>query len=311
MKDPRECAERLFVEHKGILVLDAEAPELFLETENVEDYVAGVVCAPSLLTQKTEKGKSLYELLASRHILLGVKLDEGTEPMSESPDEYITKGLISLSERIVALRGTYHIGFSTWRSVIKIEGDVLPSAACITENAKRLATYARNVQDAGMVPMVEPEVLLDGAHSRLRAKAVIEETLHALFDALKDQAVDLPSLILKTSMALSGNKSGKTDTPEEVAEDTVSALIASVPADVAGVVFLSGGQTTDQATDNLRAIAKAGKAKGAPWPLSFSYARALQEEGLSIWKGKPENVSAARDAFLARLKRVSKATLGE
>jgi fructose-bisphosphate aldolase class I len=333
MHDPRECAKLLVAPGKGILAADESAStadkrlssqgieaneemrrqyrELFLGTPGIEEYLGGVILFEETLSQNADDGTPLVKLLQNRHIIAGIKVDQGTEPIPESPDELITKGLIGLPERVAEFRKTYHTGFTKWRSVIKIEGDTLPTASCIAENAKRLATYARNVQDAGMVPIVEPEVLLDGTHSRLRAKAVIEDTLGALFTALSDQAIDLPSLILKTSMALSGNKSGRTDTPEEVAEDTVSALIATVPSDVAGIVFLSGGQTTEQATDNLRAIANAGKEKGAPWPLSFSYARALQEEGLSLWKGKPEHVSAAREAFLSRLKKVSKATFGK
>jgi fructose-bisphosphate aldolase class I len=160
-----------------------------------------------------------------------------------------------------------------------------------------------------MVPILEPEVLLEGNHSRLRAQEVIEETWKAVFAALADQSADLGGVILKTAMALSGNKSGRTDTPEEVAEATLGALLKVVPREVPGIVFLSGGQTPDQATDNLRAIAKrAGEAR-APWPLTYSYARALQEEALAIWKGDDANVPAAREAFLARLKKVSEASL--
>jgi len=197
--------------------------------------------------------------------------------------------------------------FTKWRAVIRIDGDQLPTALAIHENAKRLATYAKEVQSAGMVPILEPEVLLAGKHSRKRARAVITETLHTLFSVLEEHSVDRASVILKTSMALSGDESGKKDTPEEVAEDTIAALMESVPAQIAGIVFLSGGQTPDQATANLRAITLRAREVSAPWPLTFSYARALQEESLAVWKGEAENVPAARATFLARLAKVSAA----
>jgi len=148
---------------------------------------------------------------------------------------------------------------------------------------------------------------MEGNHSRTRARAVIEGTLETIFSVLGEHSVDRASIVLKISMALSGDASGKKDTPEEIAEDTVAALLKSVPRQVAGITFLSGGQTPEQATGNLAAIIRRAKEVGAPWPLSFSYARALQEEALAIWKGKEENISAARAAFLARLAKISAA----
>jgi fructose-bisphosphate aldolase class I len=227
--------------------------------------------------------------------------------MPESPDETITKGLLGLPERLEGYRSKHGTGFTKWRAAILIDGDRLPSAQALVENAKRLATYACEVQRAGMVPMLEPEVLLDGKHGRVRARKVLEDTMRVLFDTLNEQCADLSGIIIKTSMALSGKGSGRTDTPEEVAEDTVDALMATVPAEVGGIVFLSGGQTPDQATDNLAAITRRAREQKAPWPLTFSYARALQEEALHIWKGEDANVPAARDAFLARLEKASAA----
>jgi len=160
----------------------------------------------------------------------------------------------------------------------------------------------------GLVPILEPEVLQEGKHSRARAREVIEQTLGTLFAMLEEHSVDHASIVLKTSMVLSGDASGKKDTPEEVAEDTLSALMTSVPRHIAGIVFLSGGQTPDEATANLFAITRRARELHAPWPLSFSYARALQEESLTLWKGKEENVPAARAIFLARLAKVSTAT---
>lgn len=160
---------------------------------------------------------------------------------------------------------------------------------------------------AGLVPIIEPEVLLEGKHSRQRARAVLAETLSTVFSVLEEHSVDRASIILKTSMVLSGSESGKSDTPEEVAEDTLAVLLENVPRQIAGIVFLSGGQTPDQATDNLAAVSKKAKELNVPWPLTFSFARALQGEALTAWKGKEENVLAARAAFLSRLAKVSKA----
>ena len=290
--------------------------DLLLATPGIEAYLSGVILYEETLSQKDDKdglpsqgidGLPFPELLRKRGIIPGIKVDQGLEPFPESPKESITRGLIGFPERLSHYRDTYATGFTKWRAAITIEGDTLPTSAAIVENAKRLASYAFEVQKAGMVPMVEPEVLLTGKHGRLRAREVIETVLNALFDALKDQSVDLSAVILKTSMALSGSESGRTDTPEEVAEDTLGALLAAVPKQVPGVVFLSGGQSPDQATENLRAIAKLGKEKNAPWALTFSFARALQEEALQAWGGKDEQMDAAREVFFARLKTVAEA----
>ncbi len=282
--------------------------DLLLETPGMEKYISGVILFEETLTQKGTGDEQLFpQSLEKRGIIPGIKVDQGTEPFPGSADELLTKGLIGLPERLAEYKEKYDTGFTKWRAVVRIEGDTLPTAQALVENSKRLATYACEVQKLGMVPMLEPEVLLEGTHSRLRSREVITKTMHALIAALEDQAVDLSGVIIKTSMALSGKGSGKTDSPEEVAEDTVSALMESVPASIPGIVFLSGGQTPDQATANLAAISKAAKAKNAPWPLTFSYARALQEEAIAVWAGKPENVPAAREVFIERLKKVSAA----
>jgi len=226
---------------------------------------------------------------------------------SDCPKEFITQGLLDLPERLAAYKKQGAV-FAKWRAVIRIDGDELPSASALHENAKRLAQYAKEAQTAGLVPILEPEVLLEGKHSRARARGVLVETLGTVFSVIGEHAVDRASVILKTSMALSGEANRKKDTPEEVAADTLAALMESVPRQVAGIAFLSGGQSPDQATDNLSAICRLSRQNGgAPWPLSFSYARALQDEALSVWKGKQENVSAARAAFLKRLAKVSAA----
>lgn len=280
--------------------------DLFFGAEGVEKYLSGIILFSETLLEKGNDKKSFPTSLLSRGIAPGVKVDGGTEPMSESPEELITQGLLDLPERLAEYKKQGAV-FTKWRAVIRIDGDTLPTAQAIHENAKRLATYAKEVQSAGLVPILEPEVLLAGKHSRQRARAVITETLNTLFSVLDEHAVDRASLILKTSMALSGDESGKKDTPEEVAEDTLAALMESVPAQIAGIVFLSGGQTPDQATENLRAITRRAREVSAPWPLTFSYARALQEEALTEWKGKEENVPAARAVFLERLAKVSAA----
>jgi len=281
--------------------------DLLLATPGIEEYLTGVILYEETLHQKSTEGIPFTELLIQKGIVPGIKVDQGLEPFPESKDETITKGLIGLPERLTDYVKTYHTGFTKWRAVVKIEGTRLPTAQAIHENAKRLAQYALEVQKAGMVPMVEPEMLLDGTHSRMRAKEVLTETLGTLMQVLEDHAVDMTAVILKTSMVVSGKDTGKIDSPEEVAEDTLSVLMDTVPALVPGIVFLSGGQSPDQATANLAAISKLAKERTAPWPLTFSFARALQEEAIAVWAGKDENIPAAREAFIARLKKVSEA----
>lgn len=280
--------------------------DLLLATPGIEQYLTGVILYKETLAQTAEDGTPFPELLQSKGIMPGIKVDEGLEPL-EGLKESVTKGLLGLDARLAEYRAKHGTVFTKWRAAFHIEGDTLPTSHAILENAKRLATYSCEVQKAGMVPILEPEVLLEGKHSRIRCRAVLEQVLKVLFDALNEQCADLSGVILKTSMVLSGSESGRPDRPEEVAEDTLGALLAQVPAELGGIIFLSGGQTPDQATDNLRAICARAKEKKAPWPLTFSYARALQEEALVIWKGEDENVPAAREAFLARLKQVSEA----
>ena len=283
--------------------------DLFLNAPGMEEYLSGVILFSETMLQKGNDGMLFPDSLSARGVLPGIKVDGGTEPIVPESKELITQGLLDLSDRLVQYK--YQGGiFTKWRAVITIEGDELPSSAAILENMKRLAQYARLVQTAGMVPMLEPEVLYSGKHSRKRARAVLKETLGTLFSVLDEQSVDNTSIILKTAMALSGKDGGRHDSPEEVATDTVEVLMENVPSSVAAIVFLSGGQTPDQATDNLRAIARKARELHAPWSMTFSYARALQEEALALWKGKEENVDAARRAFLSRLGKVSLAAQG-
>ncbi|HUY05147.1 MAG TPA: class I fructose-bisphosphate aldolase [Candidatus Paceibacterota bacterium] len=328
MNDLAATARSLFAPGKGLLAADESVHtattrlasygiatgaemrrqyrDLFFGADGIEQYLSGIILFSETLLEKGNDKKLFPASLAARGIMPGVKVDGGTEPMSASSEELITQGLLDLSERLAAYR-SQGAAFTKWRAVIRIDGDRLPTATAIHENAKRLASYAKEVQSAGMVPILEPEVLYEGKHSRTRARAVLTETLGTVFSVLDEHAVDRASVILKTAMALSGKESGKKDTPEEVAEDTLAALIESVPPQIAGIVFLSGGQTPDQATENLRAIAARAREVSAPWPLTFSYARALQEEALELWRGEEANVPAARAAFLARLAKVSAA----
>jgi fructose-bisphosphate aldolase class I len=330
MTDLVEIAKSLFALGKGLLADDETNPHadrwlaehgieggpemrrkfrnLFLAAPGAADYISGVILFTETLTQNADDGRPFTEILASAGIAPGVKVDEGTEPLPESPHELITKGLIGLADRLAPYRAA-GAKFTKWRAVVTIEGDTLPSAPALVENAKRLAGFARTCQEVGLVPILEPEVLHTGKHSRLRAKAVITDTLKILFKILEEQSVDRTALIIKTSMVLSGTDGGGTDTPEQVAGDTLDALMEAVPRDVPGIVFLSGGQTPDEATANLAAISVEAKKRKASWPLTFSYARALQDEALGIWKGKEENIAPARAAYLSRLKKVSEASL--
>jgi fructose-bisphosphate aldolase class I len=328
MTDLVGIARALFASGKGILAADesvhtattrlasygvpasAEARrqyrDLFLGAEGVEKYLSGVILFSETMLEKGNDKKLFPESLAARSIAPGIKVDLGTEPLGESPEEFITNGLIGLPERLAEFKKQGAV-FTKWRAVVKIDGDTLPSPQALHENAKRLASYAKEVQAAGLVPILEPEVLHDGKHGRARARAVIAETLKTLFSVLDEFSIDRGSIILKTAMALSGKESGKQDTPEEVAEDTVATLLENVPKGIGGIVFLSGGQNPDESTENLAAIMRKAKELNAPWPLTFSYARALQEEALAVWKGKEENVPAARAVFFERLAKVSAA----
>jgi len=328
MTDLVATARALFAKGKGILAADESVHtatarlaeygitagpkmrrqyrDLFIGCEGIEQYLSGIILFSETLLQKGNDKKVFPKSLATRGIAPGVKVDEGAEPLGGSPQEFITNGLIGLPERLLQYK-KQGATFTKWRAVFRIDGDILPSAPALHENAKRLASYAKEAQGAGLVPILEPEVLSAGNHGRTRARAVIGEVLRSVFSMTEELSVDRASLILKTSMVLSGSESGKRDTPEEVAEDTLSVLMENVPRQIAGIVFLSGGQSPVQATKNLAAITRRAREINAPWPLTFSFARALQEEALAAWNGKEENVAAARTIFLSRLSTISAA----
>ena len=274
--------------------------EMLFTTPGIEQYLGGVI----LFEETVEQG--LQKILDSKGIVSGIKLDGGLEPFNGT-EERVTKGLEGLAERARKYAGL-GLKFAKWRGVFKIN-DKFPSDAFYEENLGRMAKYAKISQDAGLVPIVEPEVLLEGNHTTTRCSETIDETLSLLFKKLQAVGADIGHIIVKTSMALPGPESGVKALPLEVANSTLRALNKSLPEKMPGIVFLSGGQTPDEATNNLNEIVKL---KGeAPWEISFSFARALQEESLAVWCGRDENISDAQKVFLRRLEMVSKARYGK
>lgn len=278
--------------------------ETLLAAPGIEEYVSGVILFDETFWQKTSTGATFPEILAQKGILPGIKVDLGLEELALHPGEKITKGLDTLRERLAAY-ATAGAKFAKWRAVITIGTD-MPSVACIRANTQVLARYAALCQEAGIVPMVEPEVLIDGAHTIDQCFDATRATLAALFEEVQNQGVLLEGLILKSSMVIAGKESG-TSSAEEVAQKTLNALNATVPHALPGVVFLSGGQGDEQATENLNAMNRLG----APWPLTFSYSRAIQHPVLQIWAKDPaNNGAAAQDALRFRLHMNSLAATG-
>lgn len=279
--------------------------ELLFTTPEIERGLSGVILFDETIRQNASSGKPFVEVIESRGILAGIKVDQKTKPLPNSPLEEVTDGLLGLKERLseYAKMGAK---FTKWRAVIHI-GEKLPTTQCLLENAKRMTEYAFESQQAGLVPIVEPEVLLNGTHTAERCEAVIKETMSILFTALAKSKVDLKGLILKTSMVLPGKDSGQTSSAKEIAGASVRVLKASVPAEVAGIVFLSGGQTPIQAVENLNEMAKI---PDKPWPLTFSYSRALQDPVMKAWAGKEENLTLAQEIFRRRVLTAAAASEG-
>ncbi len=283
--------------------LNKKYREMLFTTPDIEKYVSGVILYEESLKQ------GLGEILKSKNIEVGIKVDLGLESFNAT-DEQVTKGLDGLSGRLDEYK---NLGatFTKWRMVVKIS-DLYPSDAFLAESLNRMADYAKLVQSKGMVPIVEPEVLMDGNHTNTRCEEITTKVLRKLFEILKEKAVDFDGLILKASMVIPGNKSGVIVMPLEVSNSTLRTLQNSVPNEVKSIVFLSGGQTPDQASFNLNEIAKLNKDKKfGNWDLTFSFGRALQEEVMNEWSGKDENIVAAQKVFLDRLQKVSKARQGE
>ena len=281
---------------------------LFRTTEAMSKYIAGVILYDETIRQNAKDGTPLVKLIVKAGSLPGIKVDKGTKPLPNCPGEVVTEGLDGLRERLVEYRG---IGakFAKWRAVIDVgQEHGLPSYTCVNANAHALARYAAICQDEGIVPIVEPEVLMDGGHDIDRCAEVTQWVLKETFQELFLNRVALEGMVLKPNMAVPGKKSAKRASVEEVAEKTLRVLKACVPAAVPGVAFLSGGQSDEDATAHLDAMNRMGP---LPWRLSFSYGRALQHAPQKVWSGKSENVAAAQRAFSHRAMMNGLATQGQ
>ncbi len=271
--------------------------EMLLTAPGAADYISGVIFYDETLRQKTKDGVPFPEYLTKLGIVPGIKVDTGAKPLAAYPDETITEGLDGLRERLAE----YHkLGarFAKWRAVIDI-GDGIPTRFAIEANAHALARYAALCQEASIVPIVEPEVLMDGAHSIERCEEVTSEVLSNVFRQLHSHRIHLEGMILKPNMVIAGKKCAARANPQQVAEATIRTLKRYVPSAVPGIAFLSGGQGSAEATEHLSLMNKLGP---FPWELTFSYGRALQDEALRAWGGKPENFTAGQKAFFRRAK---------
>jgi fructose-bisphosphate aldolase class I len=314
MSDLEKIARAMVAPHRGILAADESSPtikkrfdsikvesteenrrayrEILFTTPRAEEFISGVILYEETLRQKASDGTPFPKLLESRGILPGIKVDKGTKALAGAPDEKITEGLDGLRERIAEYRGL-GARFAKWRAVITI-GDGIPSDLCLDANAFALARYAAICVEGGVVPIVEPEVLMDGAHTIERCYEVTERMLRRLYADLYANRVPLEQTILKPNMVLSGTECARQAGVREVAEQTLRCFRSAVPAAVPGIVFLSGGQSDEDATAHLNEMNRIG---GVPWELSFSYGRALQAAPLKAWAGRPENRDAAQRAF--------------
>jgi fructose-bisphosphate aldolase class I len=281
--------------------------EMLFTTPGIGEYLSGVILFDETLRQKASDGRPLAKVLEDQGVIPGIKVDKSTVPMPLSPNEKFTQGLDGLHERLAEYR---ELGarFTKWRAVITI-GDGIPTESCVEANAEALAQYAAFAQDHDLVPIIEPEVLIDGDHSIERCYDVTYWTLHETFDEVYEHSVELSALLLKPNMVISGKNASEQAGVEEVARHTVECLLRTVPPAVPGIVFLSGGQTDLQATQHLNAMNSLYE--GLPWELSFSYARALQGQPMEIWGGNEDNAEAAQKAFHHRARMNSAARQGK
>ena len=280
--------------------------DLLFTSPGVEEYISGVILFDETIRQQALDGRPFPTVLAGRGIMPGIKVDKGTVPLPGAPAEKLTEGLDGLRARLEEYRGL-GARFTKWRAVITI-GEGIPSRYCIEANVQALALYAAYCQDADLVPIVEPEVLMDGDHSIERCAAVTRATLESVFQHLSRAGVLLEGMLLKPNMVISGKGNERQAGVQEVAEATARTLLRAVPAAVPGIVFLSGGQSPEQATEHLSAMNRLGR---FPWELSFSYGRALQENSLKAWRGEPRNVPQAQQIFAERSRLNSLARSGE
>ena len=279
---------------------------LFRSTEAMSKYISGVILYDETIRQNAKDGTPLVKVIEKSGALPGIKVDKGVKPLPFCPNEVITEGLDGLRERLVEYRGL-GAKFAKWRAVIDI-GPGIPTHTGINTNAHALARYAALCQDEGIVPIVEPEVLMDGDHDIDRCYQVTEWTLKRVFEQLYDQRVALEGMVLKPNMVVAGKKCAKRASVDEVADKTLKVLKACVPPAVPGIAFLSGGQSDEEATAHLDAMNRVG---GLPWKLTFSYGRALQAAPQKAWAGKSENVAAAQRAFVHRAMMNSLAARGQ
>jgi len=322
-----ETARAIVADHKGILAADestgtmkkrldsvgVESTEenrrfyrgLLFSAPGMEESIGGVILYDETIRQSADDGTPFPELLASKGVIPGIKVDTGAHDLALFPGEKVTEGLDGLRARLEEYRGL-GARFAKWRAVITI-GDGMPTAACIRANAHALGRYAALCQEQGLVPIVEPEVLMDADNTIERCYEVTALTLHWTFTELDIQGADLKGTLLKPNMVISGKGCPEQAPAERIAELTIDCFLRHVPAAVPGIVFLSGGQSEVEATENLNAINRIG----GPWPLSFSYGRALQASALRAWGGDAENAEAAQAAFAHRARMNSLAVAGE
>ena len=272
--------------------------EILFTTEGIESYIGGVILYDETLRQGTKDGTSFAKLLSSRGIAPGIKVDKGAKELALHPGEKVTEGLDGLRDRL-AEYNQLGATFAKWRAVIEIDERDVPTMSGIRANAHALARYAALCQEADIVPIVEPEVLMDGAHDIERCEVVTSRVLETVFAELDSNNVLFEGMLLKPNMVIAGMKSQHQANAQQVAQATIRCLTRYVPAAVPGIVFLSGGQSAEDATDNLNAMNMLGT---HPWEVSFSYGRALQAPVLATWKGQEANVAAAQEIFLKRCK---------
>jgi fructose-bisphosphate aldolase class I len=280
--------------------------DLLFTTSGMEDHISGVILFDETIRQNSADGTSFPKLLEKKGVIPGIKVDKGAKPLALAEEETVTEGLDGLRDRLAEY---VELGarFAKWRATYSI-GEDLPSEYCVWVNAHALARYAALCQEAGLVPIVEPEVLQDGTHTIEESAKATGRVLLAVYQELHDQRVDSAGTLLKPNMVLSGYSADSRAGVEEVADATLEVLYKHVPASVPGIVFLSGGQTDEDASAHLNAM----NARGPhPWQLSFSYGRALQAPALKAWRGEEANVQAAQDAFAHRAKMNGLATTGE
>ena len=328
MRDTESTARALVAKGKGILAADESVStltkrfdalgirsteqsrrtyrEMLFTAPGAAEFISGVIMYDETIRQKSSAGTPLSQVLSSQGVVPGIKVDTGAKPLAGSPGETVTEGLDGLRDRLAEYRGM-GARFAKWRAVIHVT-DLLPSPACVSANAHALARYAALCQEAGLVPIVEPEVLMDGSHTIERCEEVTGAVLHAVFRALFEQRISLESMLLKPNMVIAGKESPRQASVQEVATATLRCLRRHVPAAVSGIVFLSGGQSDRVATAHLNAMNRLPESR--PWTLSFSYGRALQDPALEAWHGRDENVKSGQEALSHRARCNGAASLG-